>query len=70
MAHNKISVFFNGQYFINRLTSGFGFWNEDRHKRKNQRLLIGFLKMYHLGNKWVTLVLKMTHFHNSGIVRF
>ena len=26
------SVFFNCQYFINKLISDFGFWNVDRHK--------------------------------------
>ena len=29
---NKISVFFNQQYFINRLISDFDFWNVDRHE--------------------------------------
>ena len=29
----EISVFFNGQYFINRLISDFDFWNvADRHE--------------------------------------
>ena len=29
---NEISVFFNCQYFINKLISDFDFWNVDRHK--------------------------------------
>ena len=40
----EISVFFNRQYFINRLISEFDFWHVDRHERKKQGLLIGFLK--------------------------
>ena len=29
---NEISVFFNRQYFTNRLISDFDFWHVDRHK--------------------------------------
>ena len=30
---NKISVFFNRNYLINRLLSDFNFWNVDRHQQ-------------------------------------
>ena len=30
--HNEISVFFNRQYFSNRLMSDLDFWNVDRHE--------------------------------------
>ena len=39
---NEISVFFNYQYFTNRLISDFG--HVDRHGWKKQGLLTGFLK--------------------------
>ena len=29
---NEISVFFNCQYFTNRLISDFDFWDVDRHE--------------------------------------
>ena len=29
---NEISVFFNHQYFTNRLISDFDFWHVDRHE--------------------------------------
>ena len=32
LSASEISVFFNCQYFINRLISEFYFWNEDRHE--------------------------------------
>ena len=57
---NQMSVFFNRQYFINKLIpgfdicnedrhdeiliSGFDFWNEDRHECKKEFLLTGFMK--------------------------
>ena len=31
LSDNEISVFFNPQYFINRLISDFDFWNAYRH---------------------------------------
>ena len=40
----EISVFFNCQYFINRLISDFDFWHVDRHEWKKQGSLTGFLK--------------------------
>ena len=33
---NEISVFFNCQYFANRLTSDFDFWHLDRYERKTR----------------------------------
>ena len=54
---NEISVFFNCQYFTNRLISDFDFWHVDRHEWKEQSLLTGFLrklsfgKMGHFGSK-------------------
>ena len=41
---SEISVFFNRQYFTNRLISDFHFWHVDRHERKKQGSLTGFLK--------------------------
>ena len=32
LSANEISVFFNCQYFINRLISDFDFWHADRHE--------------------------------------
>ena len=32
LSANEISVFFNRQYFTNRLISDFGFWHVDRHE--------------------------------------
>ena len=32
LSGNDISVFFNHQYFINRLVSDSGVWNLDRHE--------------------------------------
>ena len=49
LATNEISVFFNCQYFINRLISDFDFWHVDRHGRKEQGLLKGFLKKFSFG---------------------
>ena len=62
---NEISVFFNRQYFTNRLISDFDFWHVDRHKWKKQGSLRVFLKTFsfvemgHFGPKNV-------HPHNSG----
>ena len=63
---SEISVFFNRQYFTNRLISDFDIWHVDRHVRKKQGSLTGFLKkkfslgeMDHFGPK-------MAHPHNSG----
>ena len=44
LSANEISVFFNCQYFTNRLISDFDFWYVDRHEWKKQGSLIGFLK--------------------------
>ena len=41
---NKISVFFNRQYFINGLTSDFDFRDVDRHEWKKQAVLTDFLE--------------------------
>ena len=41
---NEISVFFNRQYFTNRLISDIDFWHVDRHEWKTQGSLTGFLK--------------------------
>ena len=32
LSDNEISVFFNRQYFTNRLISDFDFWHVDRHE--------------------------------------
>ena len=32
LSDNEISVFFNRQYFTNRLKSDFDFWHVDRHE--------------------------------------
>ena len=32
LGKNEISVFFNRQYFTNRLISNFDFWHVDRHE--------------------------------------
>ena len=60
---NEISVFFNRQYFSNRLMSDFDFWHVDWHKWKKQGSLAGFLKeMLSWGNgpfwaqKWSILI--------------
>ena len=44
LSMNEISVFFNRQYFTNRLTSDFDFWHVDRPEWKKQGSLTGFLK--------------------------
>ena len=41
---NEISVFFNHQYFTNRVISDFDFWHVDRHEWKKQGTLTDFLK--------------------------
>ena len=41
---NEISVFFNRQYFTNRLISDFDFWHVDWHEWKKQGSLTRFLK--------------------------
>ena len=41
---NEISIFFNRQYFTNRLISDSDFWQVDRHEWKKQGSLTGFLK--------------------------
>ena len=51
---NEISVFFNCQYFTNRLISDFDFWHVDRRELKKQVSLKGFLKNSDLGN-WIIL---------------
>ena len=50
LSANEISVFFIRQYFTNRLISDFDFYHLDRHERKKQGSLAGFLKkINHLG---------------------
>ena len=44
LSANEISVFFNCEYFTNRLISDFDFWHVDRHEWKKQGSLTGFLK--------------------------
>ena len=51
---NEISIFFNRQYFTNRLMSHFDFWHVDRHEWKEQGSLRGFLKKFSSG--------QMSHF--------
>ena len=51
---SEIPVFFNHQYFTNRLISELDFWHVDRHEWKKQGSLIGFLKKFSFG--------KMGHF--------
>ena len=45
---SEISVFFNRQYFTNRLISNFDFWHVYRHEWKKQGSLTGFLKKFSL----------------------
>ena len=66
LSANEISVFFNRQYFTNRLISDFDFWHVDRHEWKKQGSIISFLKKFSFG-KWVVLDPKIAHLHNSGI---
>ena len=40
LSTNEISMFFNRQYFINRLISDFDFWHVDRHEWKEQQVLL------------------------------
>ena len=54
LSANEISVFFNRQYFTNRLISDFDFWHVDRYERKKQVSVIGFLKRFSFG--------QMSHF--------
>ena len=49
LSASEISVFFNCQYFINRLISDFDFWHVDRYEWKEQDLLTGFLKEFSFG---------------------
>ena len=46
---NEISIFFNRQYFTNTLIPHFDFWHVDRHERKEQRSLRGFVKKFSFG---------------------
>lgn len=58
LSAKEISVFFCRQYFINRLMSGFEFWNVVRHKWKKQGLLTAFLKKLSFGQMgpfWVQI---------------
>ena len=54
---NEISLFFNCQYFTNRLVSHFDFWHVGRDEWKKQGSLTGFLKKFsfvemgHFGSK-------------------
>ena len=65
LSANEISVFFNCQYFINRIISDFDFWHADRYEWKHKCLLTNFLKNSRLG-KWAILGPKMVHHHESG----
>ena len=65
LSANEISVFFNHQYFTNRLISDFDFWHVDRHEWKKQGWLTGFLKKVSFG-KMAILDPKFAHPHNSG----
>ena len=58
---NEISIFFNRQYFTNRLISHF--WHVDRHEWKEQGSLRSFLKKFSFG--------QMSHFmlKNSKIAQ-
>ena len=61
---NEISVFFNHQYFINRLISDFLFWNVDKVYQQV------FWTIFVWGN-WPNLCPKMAYPHNPGsIVKF
>ena len=62
---NEISVFFNHQYFTNRLISDFDFWHVDRHEWKKQGSLTGFLKKFLF---WEMSLFgpKIAHPHNCG----
>ena len=62
---NEISIFFNHQYFTNRLISHFDFWHVDRHEWKEQGYKQVFWRNSHLG-KWAILCPKIAHPHNSG----
>ena len=65
---NEISVFFNYQYFTNRLISDFG--DVDRHGWKKQGLLTGFLKKNsHLG-KWAILGPKILDLLKEFFLKF
>ena len=55
---NKISVFLNRQYYINRLIFDFDFWNVDRHELEELGLSAGLLKNFGLG--------KLTHFRSKN----
>ena len=54
LSPNQVSVFFNHQYLVNRLTFHFDFLHVDRHEWTRQGLLVGFLKKYLSG--------QMSHF--------
>ena len=51
LSANQISVFFNCQYLINGVTSDCDFLDRDRHEWSQQRLLIGFVKLFILGQR-------------------
>ena len=60
---SEISVFFNRQYFTNRLISDFDFWHVDRHEWKKQGSLTGFQKKFSFGEMgyfWPTLRILIT----------
>ena len=63
---NEISVFFNGQYFTNKLISHFDFWHVYRHEWKEQGSLTGFLKKFSFG-KMGNFLSKIAHPLNSWI---
>ena len=61
---NEISVFFNRQYFTNKLISDFDFWHVDRHEWKKQGSLAGFL-MPHPDNSGSTGEKNFKIWHNE-----
>ena len=62
---SQISVFFNRQYLIIRLTSDSDFLHIDRHEWLQQALLMVFLKKsFKRNGPWANLGLKMVRSHN------
>ena len=63
---NEISVFFNCQYFTNRVLSDFNFWDVGRHEWKKQGSLTGVLKKNLIWANGPSWALTIMHPHNSG----
>ena len=66
LSANEISVFFNRQYFTNRLISDFDFWHVDRHEWKKQGLLTGFVKKFSFQEMGAILGPIIVHPRNFG----